>query len=152
MKCKITVFVFLVICFALGLAGAAEKPYFYEIISTSDKTLNFNLYVFHHKYQWIESNDAEASVYAWLRRGGPRDPEVAVICNFTPMVREGYRVGLPASGYWREVLNTDARRYGGTNTGNGGGVESEEVAYHEQPASAVLTIPPLAAIFLRRGG
>ncbi len=64
-------------------------------------------------FQWIEANDAAHSIYAWVRRGGPGDPEVVVVCNFTPVERSGWRMGFPQAGLWREVLNTDARSMAG---------------------------------------
>jgi 1,4-alpha-glucan branching enzyme len=76
---------------------------------------------------------------------------VVAVFNFTPVLRGGYRVGLPAGGRWRELLNSDARAYGGGGAGNLGGVEAEPVPWHGRPASAALTIPPLAAVFLAPG-
>jgi 1,4-alpha-glucan branching enzyme len=101
-------------------------------------------------FQWLEANDAAQSVYAWLRRGGPEDAEVAVVCNFTPVERGAYRVGLPAPGRWREALNTDAALYGGGERGNMGAVLAEPVPWHGQPFSAVVVAPPLSAVFLVR--
>ncbi len=99
-------------------------------------------------FQWIIADDAENSVLAWVRRGGPEAQDVVVICNFTTVERTGYRVGLPQAGNWREVLNTDAETYGGGNRGNMGMIEAEEQGLHDQPASAALTLPPLGTIFL----
>ena len=73
-----------------------------------------------------------------------------VVCNFTPVPRHDYRLGVPRGGYWKELLNTDAAAYGGSNVGNGSGVWAEDVPEHEQPYSVVLTLPPLAALFLQR--
>ena len=73
-------------------------------------------------FQWIEANDVENSVFAWIRRGNPGDPEVVVICNFTPVERSAYRLGLPQAGVWREALNSDAEAYGGGGRGNLGSV------------------------------
>ncbi|MBF9036427.1 1,4-alpha-glucan branching protein GlgB [Rhodobacterales bacterium HKCCE2091] len=101
-------------------------------------------------FQWIESNDADTSVYSWVRRGGPRDAEAVVICNFTPVPRGGLRIGLPATGRWREILNTDATDYGGSGMGNGGGVTATDTAWQGQPASAEITVPPLGTIYLLR--
>ncbi len=72
-----------------------------------------------------------------------------VVCNFTPVPRHGYRLGVPSGGGWTEILNTDAESYGGSNLGNGGGVGAEDVPSHDQPASVVLTLPPLATVVLR---
>jgi 1,4-alpha-glucan branching enzyme len=100
-------------------------------------------------FAWIEPNDAENSVYAWIRRGGPDDPPVVVICNFTPVERRDIRLGVPAAGHWSEVLNTDAGVYGGGNRGNMGGRQAEAVASHGQPASVVVTLPPLSTLMFR---
>ena len=72
-------------------------------------------------FQWLEGGDSENSVFAYLRIGGAEDKRVAVILNLTPVERPGYRVGLPAAGHWREILNTDAKIYGGQDRGNFGG-------------------------------
>jgi 1,4-alpha-glucan branching enzyme len=72
------------------------------------------------------------------------------VCNFTPVPRHGYRVGVPLPGLWRERLNTDSSLYGGSDVGNQGGVHSQEVAAHGRPHSVVLTLPPLATLILER--
>ncbi|WP_205699365.1 1,4-alpha-glucan branching protein GlgB [Conexibacter sp. SYSU D00693] len=97
---------------------------------------------------WIEPNDAETSVLAFGRRAQEPGREVVVVMNLTPLPREGYRVGLPHGGRWREVLNTDAECYGGSGVGNFGGVEAEDLPWHHQPTSAAVTVPPLGAVFL----
>ena len=99
-------------------------------------------------FEWIEASDADQSVFAYLRKGGPDDPPVLVVCNFTPVVREGFRVGVPAGGAWIERLNTDASFYGGSNVGNGGLVHSEPVPWHGRSHSLNLTLPPLATLVL----
>jgi 1,4-alpha-glucan branching enzyme len=103
-------------------------------------------------FQWIEANAAEESVFAWARFGGPHDAPVAVLCNFTPIERPGWRCGLPRAGRWREALNTDASLYGGGDRGNMGGVTASGPAWHGQPHSADITIPPLSAVFLIHEG
>ncbi|TGD45195.1 1,4-alpha-glucan branching protein GlgB [Pseudotabrizicola sediminis] len=102
-------------------------------------------------FEWVESNDAEASVYAFVRKGAPGDAMVVALVNMTPVDRR-YRVGLPAGGEWAELLNTDAAVYGGGNRGNLGGVTAEEVQCHGRPWSAVVTLPPLSAVYLKQGG
>ena len=72
-----------------------------------------------------------------------------VVLNWTPLVREAYRIGVPEAGYYRELLNTDATTYGGGNVGNEGGRPSEAVPAHGHQQSVVLTIPPLGALFLK---
>ena len=99
-------------------------------------------------FQWVESHDAANSVLAYVRHGHDAAP-ILVLLNFTPVVRENYRVGVPQAGYWREMLNTDATLYGGSGVGNLGGVESTAVPWHEWPQSISLTLPPLAALILK---
>jgi 1,4-alpha-glucan branching enzyme len=98
-------------------------------------------------FEWIDANDASSSVVSFLRRGLDGDA-LAVVCNFTPLVRRNYRLGVPEGGRWDELLNTDAATYGGSGQGNLGGVEAVPVAFHGRPLSLVLTLPPLAALFL----
>ena len=100
-------------------------------------------------FRWIEANDSDASVYAWLRHG-PGAPDVAVLCNFTPVERRAYTVGLSAPGRWREALNTDAAIYGGGGRGNMGAVMATATPSHGLPASAQVVLPPLSAVFLVR--
>ncbi|MGS4944092.1 1,4-alpha-glucan branching protein GlgB [Meridianimarinicoccus sp. RP-17] len=100
-------------------------------------------------FQWIEANDSDASVYAWLRYG-PAAPDVAVLCNFTPVERTAYTVGLSAPGRWREALNSDAETYGGGGRGNMGAVTATATPSHGLPASAQVVLPPLSAVFLVR--
>jgi 1,4-alpha-glucan branching enzyme len=100
-------------------------------------------------FEWIDANDAPSSSVSFLRRGRSEDDLVAVVCNFTPVVRRNYRLGVPDGGVWRELLNTDATIYGGSGQGNLGGVEAVPVTFHGRPWSLVLTLPPLAALFLR---
>ncbi len=100
-------------------------------------------------FEWIESNDAAASVYAWLRKGRAGDPPVLAVVNLTPVERP-YRIGFPAAGKWEEILNTDAALYGGGNRGNLGGVKTDKTPWHGQVQSAVVTLPPLAAVYFRQ--
>jgi 1,4-alpha-glucan branching enzyme len=72
-----------------------------------------------------------------------------VVCNFTPLPRHNYRVGVSRSGYWREILNSDAKEYGGSGHGNFGGMETSPIPYHGRPHSINLTLPPLGVIFLK---
>jgi 1,4-alpha-glucan branching enzyme len=99
-------------------------------------------------FRWIEANASEDSIYAWIRLGGPDDPPVVAICNFTPVERRDWLCGLPAAGRWREALNTDADIYGGGNRGNMGGVTATGEGHHGQPASARVTLPPLSTVIL----
>jgi 1,4-alpha-glucan branching enzyme len=100
-------------------------------------------------FEWIDCNDAPMSVISLLRKGkSPRDT-VLVACNFTPVPREKYRVGVPSGGFWKELLNSDGKEYAGSGLGNGGGVTAENVKQHGRPFSLELTLPPLSAVFLR---
>jgi 1,4-alpha-glucan branching enzyme len=99
-------------------------------------------------FQWIVVDDRDASVFAWLRYGHPGSPPVAVLANLTPVPRVSYEVGLPHQGVWREILNTDAAEYGGTNSGNAGHVVAGAVPLLGFPCSARITLPPLATLWL----
>jgi 1,4-alpha-glucan branching enzyme len=99
-------------------------------------------------FRWVVLDDREQSVFAFLRLGEEGDRPVLVVSNFTPVPRHDYRVGVPDEGYWREVLNTDADLYGGTNLGNAGGVGSQPIASHGYPASIGVLVPPLATVIL----
>ncbi len=103
-------------------------------------------------FEWIDANDADNSVLSFIRRGRSTDDIVVVACNFTPVPRYNYRVGVPRSGFWREVLNSDATEYWGSGHGNFGGIEAEAIAFHGRPYSLRLTLPPLAAVFLKSEG
>ncbi len=87
-------------------------------------------------------------MFAWLRFGGDGAPPVAVVSNMTPVPREGWRIGLPFPGKWREILNSDAKDYGGSARGNAGHVVAEAIPAHGQPCSAAMTLPPLATLWL----
>ncbi|HEX6140692.1 MAG TPA: 1,4-alpha-glucan branching protein GlgB, partial [Candidatus Limnocylindria bacterium] len=98
-------------------------------------------------FEWIDASDVEASVFSWIRRAG--EEMLVVVQNLTPVPRHGYRLGMPAAGHWEEALNSDSEHYGGSNLGNLGGVVAGDPGWHGQPASATLTLPPLATLFLR---
>jgi 1,4-alpha-glucan branching enzyme len=100
-------------------------------------------------FDWIDCNDAEASVISLIRRGRDRGDWIAAVFNWTPVVRVGYRVGVPDPGYYRELLNSDAGYYGGANIGNQGGRATEPIAAHGHYHSLNLTLPPLGAVFLK---
>ncbi len=99
-------------------------------------------------FEWIGRNDADASVLSFVRR--PRNgAPVLVVCNFTPIVRSNYAVGVPQGGHWRELLNSDAAHYGGSGVGNLGGVRAAPVPSHGRFQSLALTLPPLAVLLLK---
>jgi 1,4-alpha-glucan branching enzyme len=103
-------------------------------------------------FRWIIGDDRDNSVFAWYRNGYEDTPPIVVVCNFTPVPRERYRIGVPRAGGWHEILNTDAQIYGGSNLGNAGWVRSSLEPSHGQPFSLELTLPPLATVLLRYGG
>jgi 1,4-alpha-glucan branching enzyme len=96
--------------------------------------------------RWLVADDREHGVIAYLRLGGPNDAPVMIACNFTPVAREGYRIGVPRGGRWREALNSDAAIYGGGGIGNRGGMEAEAVQVGSHAWSLVITAPPLAVV------
>ena len=98
-------------------------------------------------FAWLECNDAENSVVSFLRQAQTSQAPILVVCNFTPVPRPNYRVGAPRGGVWCEVLNSDARTYGGSGYGNLGAVEAAPVSYHGWPYSLTLMVPPLAVVF-----
>ncbi|MBI3666667.1 MAG: 1,4-alpha-glucan branching enzyme, partial [Acidobacteria bacterium] len=104
-------------------------------------------------FEWIDFHDAQASVISFIRRAGAPGPEdfLVFMCNFTPVVHHGYRVGVPAPGWYREVMNSDSELYGGSNVGNGGGVHAEEHPCQGRSHSIVITLPPLAVVVFQRG-
>jgi 1,4-alpha-glucan branching enzyme len=97
-------------------------------------------------FSWVDANDWEQSIISVLRSAGDR--HVLAVFNFTPVPREGYRVGVPRGGFWREALNSDATDYEGSGWGNLGGLEAVDEPWHGRPHSVVLALPPLGAVFL----
>jgi 1,4-alpha-glucan branching enzyme len=102
-------------------------------------------------FQWVIGDDAGNSVYAYLRWSKDGEP-LLVVANLTPVPRQGYRVGVPFSGKWAELLNTDAGIYAGSNMGNGGAVMAEEIKSHGQSVSLSLNLPPLAVVVFKPAG
>jgi 1,4-alpha-glucan branching enzyme len=100
-------------------------------------------------FEWIDCNDSEQSVISLVRKGKSKEEVVLVVCNFTPVPRYDYRIGVPSGGYWRELLNSDAGEYGGSGLGNLGGVYAHAISHHGQPYSVNLTLPPLAIAFFK---
>jgi 1,4-alpha-glucan branching enzyme len=102
-------------------------------------------------FEWIDCNDVEHSVVSLIRKGRSADDLLVVVCNFTPTTHFNYRVGVPQPGFWRELLNSDAREYGGSGQGNLGGVEAAPIPLHGRPYSLTITLPPLATVFFQTG-
>jgi 1,4-alpha-glucan branching enzyme len=100
-------------------------------------------------FEWVDANDNQTSVLSFLRKGKSPTDTVLIVCNFTPVPRLEYRVGVPFGGYWRELLNSDAQDYAGSGMGNGGGVRAEYLPAHGRPHSLRMTLPPLGVLFLK---
>jgi 1,4-alpha-glucan branching enzyme len=98
-------------------------------------------------FRWLEPNDAAGNVLAFARLDAKGEKPVVCVLNLSPVPRYDYRVGMPASGRWRELVNTDSAYYGGSGVGNLGGVDAEAMPWHDQPFSALLTLPPLGAVW-----
>jgi len=98
-------------------------------------------------FEWIDCNDADASVVSLMRKGRAEESALVVVCNFTPVPRQNYRVGVPRGGLWKERLNSDARDYGGSGVGNMGAVEASPLACHGRRFSLSLSLPPLSILF-----
>ena len=103
-------------------------------------------------FRWLIGDDRANSVFAYLRLGEARDAPVLVVCNMTPVARQGYRIGVPRGGRWREIANTDSRFYGGSDLGNDGVVHTIDQPSHGEAQSMLLTLPPLATVILRAEG
>jgi 1,4-alpha-glucan branching enzyme len=103
----------------------------------------------HEGFYWLDCSDAESSVLSFVRQNKDRSSQLAVILNFTPVVRAPYRIGLPHACVWKEVFNSDAEIYGGTNQGNWGGVTAGNFPFHAQAHSAVVTLPPLGVVVFK---
>jgi 1,4-alpha-glucan branching enzyme len=99
-------------------------------------------------FEWVDANDSNQSVTSYLRKA-KNGETVLVVLNYTPVVREGYRVGVPRGGEWRELLNSDAPHYGGSGVGNYGAVQAQASPSHGREFSLQLTLPPLGALFLK---
>ncbi|MBS2015625.1 MAG: putative maltokinase [Deltaproteobacteria bacterium] len=101
-------------------------------------------------FEWIDGTNAPMSVVTFLRKGAAAADVVLVACNFTPVPRYGYRIGVPRGGRWREIFNSDARTYGGSGHGNLGGVDAVPYPWNGRESSIVLTLPPLGILFFAR--
>ena len=101
-------------------------------------------------WEWIDANDSEGSTLSFVRKA-PNGEIVVCAFNFTPVGRADYRLGVPRSGHWQELLNSDATDYGGSGWGNLGGTEAREEPWHGRPWSLTIGLPPLGAVFFKSG-
>ncbi len=100
-------------------------------------------------FEWIDSHDWEQSIISFIRKDKDTDKIILIVCNFTPVPRHNYKVGVLREGFWREVLNSDAEIYGGSGCGNSGGVETSAKPVHGRKHSISLTLPPLSVLFFK---
>jgi 1,4-alpha-glucan branching enzyme len=100
-------------------------------------------------FEWVDCDNAEESVIGFLRKGETADDLLLVACNFTPVPRYNYRIGVPRGGRWDELLNSDATVYGGSSQGNLGGVMAEPLAWHGRSHLLTVTLPPLAIVIFK---
>lgn len=114
-----------------------NEPALYELDSSPDG------------FQWIEPNDADQSVYSYVRYAKDLDDHLVIVVNFTPVPRRHYRIGVPRWGYYRELLNSDAQIYGGSNVGNRGGVNTDTASCHGHGQSLVVDVPPLGCVIFK---
>jgi 1,4-alpha-glucan branching enzyme len=106
---------------------------------------------FHYSgFEWVDFRDSENSVISFLRRAQDPHDFLLVCCNFTPVARSLYEIGVPEEGFYQEILNTDSELFGGSNLGNGGLVSSRPIPKHNRPYSISVTLPPLAVVVFRR--
>jgi 1,4-alpha-glucan branching enzyme len=101
-------------------------------------------------FEWIDCNDSQQSTLSLLRKGRSTEDTIVIACNFTPVPRHSYRVGVPEGGLWREILNSDAQDYDGSGQGNFGAVGAETTSFHGRPYSVNITLPPLAIVYFKR--
>jgi 1,4-alpha-glucan branching enzyme len=102
---------------------------------------------FHHDgFAWIDANDSENSVLSFVRYDRKKKDTVLVICNFTPVPRYNYRIGVPSEGRWDEILNSDAKEYGGSGHGNFGGADAVLIPYHNEDYSINIVVPPMGVV------
>ena len=100
-------------------------------------------------FEWVDCKDFQRSIISFLRRGQNPNDQLLFVCNFTPVVRQNYRVGVPLEGYWKESLNSDAPLYGGSGQGNFGGLPTVPLPIHGRPFSLNMTLPPLGIVIFR---
>ncbi|MBV9083492.1 MAG: 1,4-alpha-glucan branching protein GlgB [Acidobacteriaceae bacterium] len=100
-------------------------------------------------FEWIDNHDAEKNIICFLRKGQSEQERIAVVCNFNPVPQDSYRIGVPARGFWKEIMNTDAVQYGGSGRGNFGGVNTVPIPLHGRRYSLTINVPPLGVVFFR---
>src|SRR5690606_18864433 len=100
-------------------------------------------------FEWINCNDRDNSIVSFMRKGSKPEDTLVFVCNFTPVVRSSYRIGVPYNTFYREILNSDSEIYGGSNAGNLGGDQAKEEGHDGRPCSIDICVPPLAVVILK---
>lgn len=103
-------------------------------------------------FEWLDCNDSDNSIVSFIRKGKSPEDTLVFVCNFTPVVRHDYRIGVPEAGYYKEILNSDSEIYGGSNVGNLGGIEAEQKQHLQWQYSLSMQVPPLAVVVLKPTG
>jgi 1,4-alpha-glucan branching enzyme len=103
-------------------------------------------------FEWIDCNDADQSTISWIRWNKQRSQVAVAIFNFTPVPRRNFRVGVPQGGFWREILNSDAKEYAGSGEGNWGGVNAAPLGFHGRPYTLIINLPPLSVVVFKNLG
>lgn len=125
-----------------------------QLVADLNRLVNENAALHHFDFhsdgfEWVDCENAKDSTLIYLRKGDAGHAPLLVCCNFTPVVREGYPIGVPHAGFWKEVFNSDSEAYGGSNVGNYPGCQTRGIGHHERPESIVVTLPPLATTIFR---
>jgi 1,4-alpha-glucan branching enzyme len=103
----------------------------------------------HEGFEWIDCHDADNSIISFARKAKDWKNMIIVVCNFTPTLHTGYRIGVPVSGYYEEIFNSDSEIYGGSNQGNKGGMHSEKIECQGKQNSMLITVPPLGVVYFK---
>jgi 1,4-alpha-glucan branching enzyme len=100
-------------------------------------------------FEWIDFRDTENSVISFMRKAKKPENFLVIVCNFTPVPRSGYRVGVPENCFYKEILNSDSQIYWGSNMGNVGGILADKIPWNDKPYSVKITIPPLSVVVFK---
>ena len=119
-----------------------------NILYTSEKAL-YEVDFSYDGFEWLDCKDSDHSVISFMRKGIHPEDMLIFVCNFTPVVHNHYRIGVPFGVFYRELLNSDSELYGGSNVGNMGGSAAQQLEYHQRPYSLVLQVPPLAVVVFK---
>lgn len=126
------------------------KRYVHDLnmLYTSENAMH-QIDFFYEGFEWLDCNDSDHSIISFMRKGTAPEDKLVFVCNFTPVVYNNYRIGVPEKSFYKEILNSDSEIYGGSNVGNLGGVEAEEKQYLQWPYSICVQVPPLAVVVFK---